>query len=152
MADLENLKTQIELEDHNKALVLEWIEQWDLGNFSIADKVIADEFILHMPGGVEVKGAKEFIEAGEPLRIGFPGFKHSIEDVFAKEDMVVIRASYRVIHNGEFLGIPPSGKQVQSTVIAIYKFKEGKCVEMWVESDNLGMMQQLGLELRPIDK
>ena len=76
------------------------------------------------------QSSKEFIEAGEPLCTGFPGLKHSIEDAFAKGDMVVVRASYQVIHNGEFLGIPPSGKQVQFTAIAIYKFKEGKCVEM----------------------
>ena len=94
------------------------------------------------------QSSKEFIEAGEPLCTGFPGLKHSIEDAFAKGDMVVVRASYQVIHNGEFLGIPPSGKQVQFTAIAIYKFKEGKCVEMWVDSDNLGMMQQFGMELQ----
>ena len=53
---------------------------------------------------------------------------------------------------GEFRGIPPTGRQIQYTAIAIYKFEKGKCVEMWVDADSLGMMTQLGFELKPEDE
>ena len=148
IAELEEFKAQKEIEEQNKELVLEWSEQWDMGNFDIADKVMADDFVFHTPGGVDLKGAEELSEAGEPFRNGFPGFKHTVEDVFAKGDLVVLRLNNQVTHKGEFMGIPATGQQIQYTQIAIYKFKEGKCVEGWTDADFLGMMQQLGMELK----
>jgi steroid delta-isomerase-like uncharacterized protein len=146
--ELEKLKAQKKIEEQNKASVFEWLEEWDKENFDIEDKVIADNFIFHMPGGVDIKGAKEFIKAGEPFRNGFPGFKHTVEEAFAKGDRVVVRFKNQCTHKGEFMGIPSTGKEIQYTAIAIYKFKDGKCVEGWVDLDFLGMMQQLGMELK----
>jgi len=149
MAELEAFKAQAEVEEQNKALVIEWLEQWDSGNFAIADKIIADNFVLHLSGGVDIKGADEFIESGKPLYAAFPDYKHIVVDAFAKGDKVVVRFEPKGTHEGEYMGIPPTGKQVQYTAIAVYKFKEGKCVEMWVDADILGMMMQLGMELKP---
>ncbi len=151
IAELEEFKAQAEVEEQNKALIIEWIEQWDLGNFDFANKVMADNFVLHMPGGVDVKGAEEFIEVGKPIYAGFPDYKHNVVDAFAKGDKVVVRVKPQATHEGEFMGIAPTGRQVQYTAIAIYKLKEGKCVEMWVDADNLGLMMQLGMELKPIE-
>jgi len=148
VTELEEFKAQKEIEQQNKALVFEWLEQWDIENFDIADKVMADDFVFHLPGGVDLKGVEELIEAGEPFRNGFPGFKHTVEDAFAKGDLVVLRLKNQVTHKGEYMGIPSTGKQVQYTQIAIYKFKEGKCVEAWTDADFLGLMQQLGMELK----
>jgi predicted ester cyclase len=149
MAELEKFRAQAAVEEANKALVIEWLEQWDSGNFSIADKIIADNFVLHLSGGVDIKGADEFIESGKPLYAAFPDYKHIVVDALAKGDKVVVRFEPEGTHEGEYMGIPPTRKQVQYTAIAIYKFKEGKCVEMWVDADILGMMQQLGFELKP---
>jgi predicted ester cyclase len=45
---------------------------------------------------------------------------------------------------GELLGIPPTGKRVERTGIAIRRFEGGKVVEHWAQIDALGLLQQLG--------
>ena len=69
----------------------------------------------------------------------------TIEDVFAAGDKVAVRFTASGTHQGEFMGVPPSGKQVTMTAILIHRLADGKMVEDWEWSDSLGFMQQLGL-------
>ena len=75
----------------------------------------------------------------------FPDFHSTLEDMFAEGDKVVQRFTARGTHKGEFMGIPPTGKQVTITGIAIHRITGGKIVEDWVNMDMLGMMVQLGV-------
>ena len=52
-------------------------------------------------------------------------------------------------HQGVFNGIQPTGKDFIGTAIGIFRLKDGKIVESWIEGDFLGMYQQLGMELKP---
>jgi predicted ester cyclase len=69
----------------------------------------------------------------------------TIEDQIAEGDRVVTRWSGQSTHQGEFMGIPPTGKTVRVTSISIDRVAGGQIVESWWESDQLGMMQQLGV-------
>jgi len=79
----------------------------------------------------------------------FPDMYHRIEDIIAKGDRVIVRTTNRGTHKGEIMGVPPSGKEIVYSVIDICRFENGKIVEEWVEFDSLGLMQQLGMELKP---
>ena len=57
---------------------------------------------------------------------------------------MVIRQTWRGTHNGNFLGIPPTGKQVTFTSTEFYRVAGGELAEEWVEIDMLGLLQQLG--------
>ena len=149
MAELEEFRAQAAIGEQNEALVMEWLEQWDLGNFDTANKYIGDNFVWHLPGGVDLNSAKEFVEVSEAYRTGFPDLKHLVEDTIVEGDKIVLRVIVQATQKGEFMGIPPTEKRVQMTAIVIYKLAEGKCVEGWTESDSLGFMQQLGMELKP---
>ena len=48
-------------------------------------------------------------------------------------------------HQGEFFGIPPTGEHITTTGINIFRIENGKIVELWANSDDLGVMQQLGV-------
>jgi len=48
-----------------------------------------------------------------------------------------------------FRGIPPTGKEIEYTAIFVGRFVDGKVVETWVEANILGLMTQLGMELKP---
>ena len=61
----------------------------------------------------------------------------------AEGEKVAVRGTVRAIHHGEFMGIPPSGKQVTFTGIHIFRLAEGKIAEHWLEVDMLGLLQQL---------
>jgi predicted ester cyclase len=79
-------------------------------------------------------------------RTGFPDLRFEIEDQLAEGDKVVSRWTlYWGTHKGEWVGIPPTGKQVTITGISIQRYTGRKIVEGWLEMDMLSMMQQLGV-------
>ncbi|MBN1135067.1 MAG: ester cyclase [Anaerolineae bacterium] len=74
----------------------------------------------------------------------FPGYQLIVEDMIAEGDKVVIRATMHGTHQGDLMGIPPTGKQVTVSMIVIYRIVGAKIAEYWVVADQLGLMQQLG--------
>jgi predicted ester cyclase len=79
------------------------------------------------------------------IRAAFPDIHETIEDMLAEGDRVVTRSTWRGTHQGAFLGIAPTGKQVSVTGIDISRVASGKFVEHWQAADNLGLLQQLGV-------
>lgn len=79
------------------------------------------------------------------FRTAFPDLYGTIEDLIAEGDKVVTRITYRGTHQGEFMGIPPTGRPVTMTFTGINRIAGGKIAEGWVNFDALGMMQQLGV-------
>jgi predicted ester cyclase len=65
--------------------------------------------------------------------------------MIAEGDKVASRVTLSATHQGEFQGIPPTGKQVTQTGIDLLRIAGGKVVERWGEFDNLGLLQQLGV-------
>jgi predicted ester cyclase len=78
------------------------------------------------------------------FREAFPDSYFTVEDMIAEGDKVVTRKTFHGTHEGEFIGIPPSGKTVTIELIDIVRISEGMVVEHWFIGDNLGMMRQLG--------
>ena len=75
----------------------------------------------------------------------FPDLHVDIEDTLAEGDKLVMRWSAHGTHNGELMGIPPTGKQVSVGGTAIDRFENGQSVEHWEIFDQVGLMQQLGV-------
>jgi predicted ester cyclase len=65
--------------------------------------------------------------------------------MIAEGDKVVTRLSAYGTQTGELFGIPPTGKQIRMTGIAVHRIANSKIVEHWSELDNLGLMHQLGV-------
>ncbi len=121
-------------EEENKALVRrEQEELWNhTGNLDAADELFAPDYIA---------AAKQ--EAAD-FREGFPDVVSTIEDLIAEEDKVVARWRARATHRGEYMGIPPTGKEVEFTGISVYRIEAGKIAESWNAEDELGLMRQIG--------
>ncbi|NEQ19578.1 MAG: ester cyclase [Microcoleus sp. SIO2G3] len=75
----------------------------------------------------------------------FPDGCHTFEDVIAEGDKVVTRGAFSGTHQGEIMGILPTGKQVKFSVIHIDRVMDGKVVEHWGQGDTMALMQQLGV-------
>jgi predicted ester cyclase len=73
----------------------------------------------------------------------------TVEDMAAEGDKVAVRLTFSGAHTGGLMGIPPTGKQVKVSAINIFHLVDGKAVEQWTNSDDLGMMQQLGVVPAP---
>ncbi len=85
------------------------------------------------------------------FRQAFPDSYFTVEDMIAEGDKVATRKTFHGTHQGEFMGIPPTGQQVSIGLIDIVRIVDGRVVEHWAMGDNLGMMQQLGVIPQPGD-
>jgi steroid delta-isomerase-like uncharacterized protein len=131
----------------NKDLARRFMDEvWNKGNLDFVDEVTAPNFLSHDPASPEdvgggVEGVRRFVEM---YRSAFPDAQMSVEDVIAEGDKVVTRWTVRATHQGELMGIPPSGNRVEVMGISIDRIESGKFVETWSNYDVLGMMQQIG--------
>lgn len=135
------------LQDQNKASALRIPnEMFNQGNMAAADDFVAADYVEHapLPTGLPsgLPGLKLFVTA---LRAAFPDFLYTVEDIIAEGDKVVIRLTARGTQEGEFAGMPATGKQATWSEIHISGMAGGKLVEHWVVQDRLGMLQQLGV-------
>ena len=83
------------------------------------------------------------------FRQAFPDSYSAIEVMIAEGDKVATRKTFYGTHQGEFMGIPPTGRQVSIALIDIVRVADGKVMEHWSMGDSLGMMQQLGVIPQP---
>jgi predicted ester cyclase len=132
--------------NENKALVRRYVEEFvDRSNFDLSDEIFAPNFVRHDAGPDQVPRVEDLKHFFAMLHSGFPGFQSTIEDLLSEGDKVVLRFTFHGTHQGEFMGIAPTGKEVTMSGIDILRIAEGKIVEMWNQEDVLGMMQQLGV-------
>ncbi len=78
------------------------------------------------------------------LHDAFPDLRATIHDQIAEDDKVVTRKTFHGTHQGELMGIPPTGKEVAFDVIDILRIADGKLIDHWAVVDQLGLMQQIG--------
>jgi predicted ester cyclase len=125
--------------EENKALVRrEQAELWNhTGNLGAAEELFAGE---------QAEAARQ--EAAD-FRQGFPDVVSTIEDLIAEEDKVVARWRSRAIHQGEYMGISPTGNRVEFTGISVYRIEGGKVAESWTVEDELGLLRQIGAVPEP---
>src|SRR5262245_13537225 len=117
------------------------------GKLAVADEILAPDFVMHAPGfPAELTHGPEGIKRlATATRMAFPDLQTTDEDIIAQGDKVVIRWIFRATHQGDFQGIPPTGKQVTFGEIDIFRVADGKLLELWAEADNLSLLQQLGV-------
>ena len=120
-------------------------EAFNEGNFGVVDEIVSPEYVLHDPALPEEirgpEGVKGFVQM---YRSAFPDTHITVEDQIAEGDDVVTRWTGRGTHQGELLGVPPSGKRVEVSGITLDRFSGAKFAESWTSYDALGMMQQIG--------
>jgi predicted ester cyclase len=79
------------------------------------------------------------------MKTAFPDYHLRIDRMVAEDDKVGAQFTQGGTHEGELMGIAPTGRTVEWTETGILRFEGGKIVETWFESDILGLMQQLGV-------
>jgi steroid delta-isomerase-like uncharacterized protein len=136
--------------EENKSLVRRLIDEvYNRGDLDAADELLATDYVDHnaLPG--QESGLEGYKGVVTTLRSAFPDYEVTIEDQIAEGDKVVTRYTGRGTHQGELIGIAPTGKSVELTGIGVQRVSGGKLVEEWCEWDQLGMMRQLGVIPEP---
>jgi predicted ester cyclase len=111
----------------------------------VFDEIMSPDIVDHAPFPDQAPGLEGFKGAFALVLSAFPDYQSTVEDQIAEGDKMVTRFTSRGTHQGEFIGLEPTGNRVRVTGIDIDRVVESKIVEHWSEADLLGMMQQLGV-------
>ncbi len=133
----------------NKAIVRRFYEEvFNQRNVDMIDELMGTEFINNDPTPVSARDRESIKQFIKMLTKAFPDHHHTIEDLMAEGDKVVMRCTLTPTHQGQFPGfleMPPTGKSICQRQIHILRVQDEKLVEHWVVRDDLSMLQQLGL-------
>ena len=131
----------------NKATTLRlYDEVFSKGDFDLGDELLSDDFVEHeeLPPGIPPgKAAPRTLMT--MMRDAFPDFQATVEELLEDGDKVIARVRFSGTHQGEFMGIPSTGRQFDIVAIDILEFRDGLAVAHWGVMDMAGMMEQLGV-------
>ncbi|HKC58004.1 MAG TPA: ester cyclase [Vicinamibacterales bacterium] len=130
--------------EQNKVAVRRFIDEvFVKGNADGAEKLVTPDFTPHswgkMPSGVE-----PLKQAIRRVHAGLSEVRFKIEDMLAEDDKVAVRVTAHAKQQGDFMGIPASGREYTISETHIFHMRDGKVAEHWRDADMLGLMQQLG--------
>lgn len=130
----------------NLAATRRWgAEVASAGDYDVLDAILAPGFVDHDPApgqGPGIDGLKGFFRT---MRAAFPDLKAEAVEIAATEDHVAMRYTLSGTHEGEFQGAPPTGRRFEVSAMQLARFENGRCVERWGSTDELGMIRQLGI-------
>ena len=129
----------------NKAIVKRIVQEiWNERNLELADELIAPDYADNVSGDGVPVGPEGYKDTVDGVRLSFPDFEITIDDMIAENDKVVLVWTFRGTHLGPMMGIPPTKNQIKFNGIYIDRFKEGKLVERSGQRDMFKLMSQLG--------
>ncbi|MEA2350549.1 MAG: hypothetical protein QOG86_1490 [Thermoleophilaceae bacterium] len=132
--------------EQNEAIARRGFDAFNTGDLSIVDEMTADNAVNHDPAQPdEAQGPEGFKQIVQMYRGAFPDLAFTIEECFSDGDLVCTRWTTTATHDGDLMGIPPTGRAITGSGITIDRIQDGKVVESWNEWDNAGLMQQLGV-------
>ena len=114
------------------------------GNLDLVDELFTPDYVDHTPPGPDLQGRDGIRQFVTMLRSAFPDAHFTVEDRIVEGNTLVARWTMRGTHQGEFAGVPATGKPVVLTGIAIHRFGDDQIQESWDYYDALGLLQQLG--------
>jgi predicted ester cyclase len=133
----------------NKATLRRLIDGMNTNDVEIISKTIDElvepNVVVRNPLPLDVPGAQGLKRVFTTLHRAYPDLHFTIEDLIAEGDKVVVRNSVTGTHQGEYMGIPPTGKAVTYNEIFIARFVNGRVAEAWEVVDVLAQMRQLGV-------
>jgi len=142
MAELEAFKAQAEVEEQNKEVISNYLKAWETRNFESIKEFFAPNALLYYPSNAEPKPLEE-----EKIG-GMSEVRLKIEELLAVGNKVIGRGVVQATPTEENQVILETDK-IEYSWITIFQIENGKIVEIRDEVDMLGLVQQLGMELKP---
>jgi len=134
-----------------------------MADFDVAELVL--EYIESVWNGADMKALEELTSTGFTYRLGgqpgrdrsdlgafvqlihgaFPDWRVEVVAIIAEGNQVAVRWDGSVTHEGDFRGIPATGKRIRVSGINMYRIEDGKIAAEWEQMDSIGMLQQMGV-------
>jgi predicted ester cyclase len=133
----------------NKAMVLRYVEEvWNEHDLDGIDGLVSPDYVNHAATTDEYRrGGARCV--WEWLLSVFPDHRFEVENAAADGQTVALRGTMTATHEGELMGIAPTGKRAAAQQSHWFRVVEGKIAEHWAVRDDLGMLQQLGVMPSP---
>ena len=132
--------------EENKAVVRRFVEEVQSHHkLELVDQLFDPSYNDHASFQGSVPGIEGFKQLFGMMLRAFPDLHATIHDQIAEGDKVVTRKTFEGTHKGDYMGVPPTGKQVKLGIIDIFRVVDGRIVEHWMQADSDGLMQQLGM-------
>ena len=83
------------------------------------------------------------------MRAAFPDMRHTIEVELSQDEFIACVMTVQATHQGPFMGIPPTGRDVRFMLVWIEQVVDGKILQHWALPDFLSIFQQIGATIQP---
>lgn len=120
-------------------------EAFNQGHLAIVDELLSPNHLAHNAFGGAPNGPQGLKWLITLFRSAFPDLQCTVEDEIHVDDRFAAHWTMRGTHKGSFLGNPPTGRLVVAQGIIFARTENGRIVEDWTLTDQLGILQQLGL-------
>lgn len=120
-------------------------QAFNQGDLTILDELVSADLITHMAGlGLPTSrmGLKQMIAN---LRSAFPDLHCIVDDEIGEGDKIAARWTLRGTHKGAYFGNQPTGRPVAVQGFIFARTAHGQVVENWIQIDQMGLLQQLGV-------
>jgi steroid delta-isomerase-like uncharacterized protein len=132
--------------EENKALIRRLIEEFiNKGDTAVAEALVAEDHVALEPSAGHQPGRAGLLTTITRMRTAFPDLQYTIEDMVAEGDKVAVYFVWRGTHQGEFLGIAPTGKRVTVPGMGFDYCVAGQCKKSRILMDTMSLMRQLGV-------
>jgi steroid delta-isomerase-like uncharacterized protein len=135
--------------EKNAEALGKFAEAVNTGKYELFDEAVAPDSVDHDPAPGQVPGPKGYRAFFTDMRTAFPDLKADLAALVADDESIAFAYTLSGTHKGPLMGIPATGKKVSIRGLQLSKFRDGKMVERWGSSDQLGMLQQLGVTAIP---
>jgi predicted ester cyclase len=112
-------------------------------NPGVIAEIMAPDFVVHL-NSQEIRGMEGLEQLTSIQRTAFPDARITHHETVVADDRVVIRWSTDATHMGQFGDVHATGKRIHLEGLDLFHLRGGKIAAVWVEFDNLWMLQQMG--------
>ena len=142
--------SQAKLEADNIEIVKKYLDGWNQRNSELLLELFDGNYTFYAPvNTAEPSKREETVKAIEEMWDLIPDITITIDKIFASGDMVTSLISVKGTHTNNAFGIPTTNIEFVSGGLNVIRIKKGKIIEEGESADWLGLLTQLGMELKP---
>ncbi len=134
--------------DEARALVTRYVYHVNMQHYDDFDNYVVPDYVDHDPIPGQQPGREGLKNAYRGFSDAFPDIWFTFEDLVAEGDLVVGRGVIEGTHTGHFLNLPPTNKKIKWTGTRMFRVRDGKVSEGWINFDLLSVFQQMGIMQR----
>jgi steroid delta-isomerase-like uncharacterized protein len=122
-----------------------WVELGDSGQADRFDEVLHDDVVVHAPLGLSTVGIEAEKQVWRDGVAAMPDIRHAIQEVVGDGSTLAARVVVTGTHDGDFAGIPRTGRPFQIDQVLFVHLRDGKIAEAWEIADTGSLLKQLGV-------